>query len=147
VVFPITFQCNILSLFLCPNSDSIPVLVTDDAYHNRSISDVLTTVYMYRVVQIWPGHLRLVYTEISPGHIWTTLYITVFRLWRRAVWYNGTFRTTSTIHISPSDHYRLWAGYTTSAHTNSCAPSEPSRWTARPFTVQSVATTVMYCQV
>ena len=29
---------------------------------------------MYKVVQIWPGHMRLVYTEISPGHIWTTLY-------------------------------------------------------------------------
>jgi len=28
----------------------------------------------YKVVQIWPGHMRLVYTEISPGHIWTTLY-------------------------------------------------------------------------
>ena len=27
----------------------------------------------YKVVQIWPGHMRLVYTEISPGHIWTTL--------------------------------------------------------------------------
>jgi hypothetical protein len=26
------------------------------------------------VVQIWPGHMRLVYTQISPGHIWTTLY-------------------------------------------------------------------------
>jgi hypothetical protein len=29
---------------------------------------------IYKVVQIWPGHMRLVYTEISPGHIWTTLY-------------------------------------------------------------------------
>jgi hypothetical protein len=27
------------------------------------------------VVQIWPGLVRLVYTQISPGHIWTTLYI------------------------------------------------------------------------
>jgi len=27
------------------------------------------------MVQIWPGHMRLVYTEISPGHIWTTLYL------------------------------------------------------------------------
>ena len=30
---------------------------------------------MYKVVQIWPGHMRLVYTEISPCHIWTTLYL------------------------------------------------------------------------
>jgi len=28
----------------------------------------------YKVVQTWPGHMRLVYTEISPGQIWTTLY-------------------------------------------------------------------------
>jgi len=28
---------------------------------------------MYKVVQIWPGHMRLVYTQISPGLIWTTL--------------------------------------------------------------------------
>jgi hypothetical protein len=27
----------------------------------------------YKVVQIWPGQVRLVYTQISPGHIWTTL--------------------------------------------------------------------------
>jgi hypothetical protein len=30
---------------------------------------------MNKVVQIWPGQVRLVYTQISPGHIWTTLYI------------------------------------------------------------------------
>jgi hypothetical protein len=29
---------------------------------------------IYKVVQIWPGLVRLVYTQISPGHIWTTLY-------------------------------------------------------------------------
>ena len=29
------------------------------------------------MVQIWPGHMRLVYTEISSGHIWTTLYIAI----------------------------------------------------------------------
>jgi hypothetical protein len=28
----------------------------------------------YKVVQIWPGLMWLVYTQISPGHIWTTLY-------------------------------------------------------------------------
>jgi len=28
----------------------------------------------YKVVQIWPGLMRLVYTQISPGHIWTTFY-------------------------------------------------------------------------
>ena len=27
------------------------------------------------MVQIWPRLIRLVYTQISPGHIWTTLYI------------------------------------------------------------------------
>jgi hypothetical protein len=29
---------------------------------------------LYKVVQIWPGLVRLVYTQISSGHIWTTLY-------------------------------------------------------------------------
>jgi hypothetical protein len=38
-----------------------------------SIADVL--YFMYKVVQIWPGLVRLVYTQISPGHIWITLYI------------------------------------------------------------------------
>ena len=36
---------------------------------------VKITVAMYKVVQIWPGHMQLVYTEISSGHIWTTLYM------------------------------------------------------------------------
>jgi len=36
---------------------------------------------VYKVVQIWPGLMRLVYTQISPGHIWTTLYIHTC-LWR-----------------------------------------------------------------
>jgi hypothetical protein len=30
--------------------------------------------YRHKVVQIWPGLVRLVHTQISPGHIWTTLY-------------------------------------------------------------------------
>ena len=30
---------------------------------------------IYKVVQIWPGLVPLVYTQISPGHIWTTFYI------------------------------------------------------------------------
>ena len=29
----------------------------------------------YKVVQIWPGLFTLVYTQISPGHIWITLYV------------------------------------------------------------------------
>ena len=31
--------------------------------------------FMYKVVQMWPGHMRLVCTQISPSHIWTTLYL------------------------------------------------------------------------
>ena len=40
--------------------------------------------YLYKVVQIWPGLFTLVYTQISPGHIWTTLYnsLAFGRLWR-----------------------------------------------------------------
>jgi hypothetical protein len=30
--------------------------------------------FLYKMVQIWPGLFTLVYTQISPGHIWTTLY-------------------------------------------------------------------------
>jgi hypothetical protein len=33
---------------------------------------------IYKVVQIWPGLVGLVYTQISPGHIWITLYLPVF---------------------------------------------------------------------
>jgi hypothetical protein len=43
----------------------------------------------YKVVQIWPGLVRLVYTQISPGHIWTTLYITYLDL--RASVYSGAY--------------------------------------------------------
>jgi len=31
----------------------------------------------YKVVQIWPGLFTLVYIQISPGHIWTTLYVAI----------------------------------------------------------------------
>lgn len=100
VAFPVTFQCNIFSLFLSAKNESITVLVTGDACHNRNIFDVLTIVYMY---------------------------ITVFGLRRRALWYTGTFRPTPTIHLSPSYHHPLWAGYATSAHSNPSTPSGPSR--------------------
>ena len=30
-------------------------------------------LFIYKVVQIWPGLFTLVYIQISPGHIWTTL--------------------------------------------------------------------------
>jgi hypothetical protein len=30
---------------------------------------------MYKVVQIWPGQTVTCLHTISPGHIWTTLYI------------------------------------------------------------------------
>jgi hypothetical protein len=96
--FPVTFECNSFSLFLSANNESITVLVTGDACHNRSIFDVLTTMYMY---------------------------ITAFGLRRRAVWYTGTFIPTPTIRISPSNH-PLWAGYATSAHSNPSTPSDPS---------------------
>jgi len=48
------------------------------------------------------------------------MYITVFGLKRRAAWYTGTFRPTP-IHISPSNHHPIWAGYATSAHQASQA--------------------------
>ena len=35
-------------------------------------------MFLYKVVQIWPGLIYIVYTQISPGHIWTTLYIVQF---------------------------------------------------------------------
>ena len=45
----------------------------------------------YKVVQIWPGLFTLVYIQISPGHIWNTLYINRSRLhvcdkWLVASW-------------------------------------------------------------
>ena len=95
-----SMQLFFFFLFLSASNESITVLVTGDACHNRSIFDVLTTVYMY---------------------------ITVFGLRRRAVWYTGTFRPTPTIHISLSNHLLLRAGYTTPAHSNSFTPSELRR--------------------
>jgi hypothetical protein len=43
--------------------------------HTHTHTHRHTHTHIYKVVQIWPEHMRLVYTEISPGHIWTTLYI------------------------------------------------------------------------
>ena len=37
-------------------------------------SKACSSEVMYKVVQIWPGLRRLVYTQIIPDHIWTTLY-------------------------------------------------------------------------
>jgi uncharacterized membrane protein len=40
-------------------------------------SDILT----YKVVQIWPGQTVTCSHTISPGHIWTTLYITLVQVY------------------------------------------------------------------
>ena len=40
---------------------------------------VCVCVPKYKVVQIWPGLFTLVYIQISPGHIWTTLYTHTIR--------------------------------------------------------------------
>ena len=47
--------------------------------YNRRIE----TRTKYKVVQIWPGEVRLVYTQISPGYIWTTLYIVTHLYFKR----------------------------------------------------------------
>jgi hypothetical protein len=60
---------------------------------NRANVTLSTNFYTYikKVVQIWPGLVRLVYTQISPGHIWTTFYLFIY-LWdlhlhgRKIVW-------------------------------------------------------------
>ena len=44
------------------------------AWETVSIYDTI-----YKVVQIWPGLFTLVYIQISPGHIWTTLYLRKFQ--------------------------------------------------------------------
>ena len=51
--------------------------------------------FIYKVVQIWPGHMRLVYTEISPGHIWTTFY------------YSTNIRTEYFKHVAHSPFFSL----------------------------------------
>ena len=33
---------------------------------------------MYKVIQIWPGPFVCKSGDISPGHIWTTLYVLIF---------------------------------------------------------------------
>jgi len=57
--------------FLCGAS----VFVLFTKYYFRGTCGMCGGKEKYKLVQIWPGHMRLVYTEISPGHIWTTLYI------------------------------------------------------------------------
>ena len=48
---------------------TIPTALSQLPYCSQSYPEY------YKVVQIWPGLVRLVYTQISPGHIWTTLYV------------------------------------------------------------------------
>jgi hypothetical protein len=46
------------------------------SYYNASYCTVLTPcVEIYKVVYIWPGQTVTCLHTISPGHIWTTLYI------------------------------------------------------------------------
>jgi len=61
----------------------------------------------YKVVQIWPGLMRLVYTQISPGHIWTTLYLwEIFQIhihrasknWIFALYPNEITETSGRLH-------------------------------------------------
>ena len=48
---------------------------TELAQHRVQSWTKQPTKYNYKVVQILPGLLILVYTQISPRHILTTLYI------------------------------------------------------------------------
>jgi hypothetical protein len=47
--------------------------------HVRFVSLHVNYIAKYKVVQIWLGLVRLVYTQISPGHIWTILYIKTYK--------------------------------------------------------------------
>jgi hypothetical protein len=38
-------------------------------------NDIRGHIYKYKVVQIWPGQTVTNLHTISPGHIWTTLYL------------------------------------------------------------------------
>jgi len=49
--------------------------------HDEDIDWLMHNSSLYKVVQIWPGMFTLVYTQISPGHIWTKLYF------RKGLWY------------------------------------------------------------
>ena len=65
-LYPLLWMCSLYHIL-----SFLPLTGTQGSLKKKwgsSMSDM-----KYRVVQIWPGHIRLVYTEISPGHIWTTL--------------------------------------------------------------------------
>ena len=57
------------------------------------------------MVQIWPGLFTLVYIQISPGHIWTTLYIVSYILQQATFWAEhgifGILVTTKKIRFLP----------------------------------------------
>jgi hypothetical protein len=60
------------------SSTPLEACKSNTGYSVKFISHVTKNLgfWVYKVVQIWPGLVRLVYTQISPGHIWTTLYFT-----------------------------------------------------------------------
>ena len=37
---------------------------------------------LYKVVQIWPGRFVCKHVTVCPGHIWTTLYVSILCVWR-----------------------------------------------------------------
>jgi hypothetical protein len=43
-------------------------------------------VFMYKVVQIWPGWFVCKQVTVCPGHIWTTLYVYMNELMNERVY-------------------------------------------------------------
>ena len=81
-----------------------------------NLNKKLCLTVLYKVVQIWPGLFTIVYTQISPGHIWTTLYIYIY-IYIYIYWYyilayiqhNRNFSLENYLYLLPYRKYiPLW---------------------------------------
>ena len=54
-----------------------PSIIKSSEWNQGNHDGLIVNLYdeiIYKVVQIWLGLFTLLYTQISPGHIWTTMY-------------------------------------------------------------------------
>ena len=65
-------------------------------------------VWLYKVVQIWPGLICVYTSRICPGHIWTTLYNS-FKQWNiRDIWLSSNFRRWNIRDIWLPNRFKQW---------------------------------------
>ena len=82
-MFVCMYVCKYVCMYVCTHVD---VCMCVGMYVHICVCVCVCGLFrdlfsMYKVVQIWPGQTVICLHTISPGHIWTTLYIVLYRQW------------------------------------------------------------------